>query len=215
MKKHDVQNVQSYYLDLTTEEIPLDFKGPLVHFQLSPDLFGNDFRIWDQLFLVLLFGFYLKKDGNFVDFLTPFRDPRGTFTYLLLMEVPVLKQEFLTNPEDFPLGLSSPEVTNRVPLYPFALSQGYRPFITVPEKKQNLSVFKIEDKLEVWLNKLFGEDPPQTYKSLVLVLGRVFFGPDYHCEFHDLRILVNVQNYFTKLIPLLPEGNVDIFPSKG
>jgi hypothetical protein len=160
MKKYNSQKVTSYYLDLTTDEIPHKFESPLVHFQLSPDLFGNDFRIWDQLFLVTLFGFYLKKDSNFVDFLTPFTVSDRRFTYLLLMEVPVVKEGSLMNLEDFPIGLSNPEV--RIPdrSYLTAINVRYRSFITVPEKRQDLSAFKIEGNMVILLKRLFKKTPP-------------------------------------------------------
>jgi len=109
MKVHNNNKLPAlhYYLDTTKDEIPYDFSRKFIHVELSPDLFSNDLRIFDQLFQVTSFSYYLRKDGTMVSFLSPTKDNLGP---VLLIEVPVLveakrEKDQEIEIEDFPVAI--------------------------------------------------------------------------------------------------------------
>jgi hypothetical protein len=192
-------------LDTTADEIPHDFSAGIVHINLSPELFGNHFQIWDQLFLGITFGFYRKKDGSIVSFLDGVPDRAGdVHSRVLLMEVPVLEDTPLTRAEDFPIALH-PNIPSAHPVFmPKDDAGAWSRFIKVEPR---VDIFEIDEGTQALVDELFTVRV-RTYAALIVHLAHAFF-PNVPEDFaiSDLRLLVNTQRYFTSLVKLIPGGD--------
>ncbi|OHT07287.1 hypothetical protein TRFO_24631 [Tritrichomonas foetus] len=92
----------SIFFDITTEYIPPSIgKYELTHITLSPELFLNEFRLMDQLYLLIQYGFYTFHDGTCATFIEMSTRPA------FLIEIPVLgKRNYLHSFYDFPISVS-------------------------------------------------------------------------------------------------------------
>jgi hypothetical protein len=185
-----------HYLDTTIDELPADFAHPVVHVEFSPDLFGNEFRLFDQLFLLTSYGYYLRSDSTVVslsEVLNLPEDPADGFVPAILFEVPSLAYEgasdrrvayldFAAQPEDFPIPLepSPTTLTGRSVIRSSDRADCYvRPFTSRDSPGDLLSAAFPPDRpphLLRYLTELFAEPVPATFSELIHRSSSVFFG---------------------------------------
>jgi hypothetical protein len=164
-----------YYLDKTMDELPVDLAYPVVHMELSPDLFGNEFRLFDQLFQLAIYGYYIRSDSKIVSLS---KCLHGNISPAIMFEVPPLK-DFKTladNPEDFPIACRIRGKDSSSQVSALASPVDFNHFIN-PSSVSFDEQSRIPSRLSAYLGHIFIADAcPSTMPALIDKSAQLFFG---------------------------------------
>ena len=70
VEKKENDKLHSFFIDVGSNDLPvLDKKCDFIHYDLSPDLFDNDYRFFDKMWVFSILRYHIRPDGN--EMITP------------------------------------------------------------------------------------------------------------------------------------------------